>query len=314
MEKVITNAKHQQSPETKTLRGRKRSLIFMMIFLCCLSIHTYGQYKYYFGVGYGARSYEFLNRKYDLKAISNIGKGEGFNQNKINDDYTILFGVKFDKHFGLEFSPKRDNYSQKWFTKVPIDNRNYSCDVLLKVYHFPIALFYKGYISSNLTFSFSGGGFYDYVYRQHHSLSSTNFVDWNIPNRFYNEYINDKEGIIYITPSNLGVFNADQKQIVLDKLLYSTSIFGCVGSIQLGMRLSEHIDLFLQVNGFKSFNDLEKKSSIIRTEIDNNGNKDTVEHFSLLNNFKEANNNNPRLKDINSNTTILYGNAVLGLK
>lgn len=283
-------------------------VIFLLLIM--LGINSYAQSKFYISLASGL-SFHSINNKEDAKTTDFVLHQKPYenDRNKFSIPLQLQFGYLFSKHFGIEINPIYCNVTTKW-QSYGIQNKNCNRDIHTYNYIFPLSFIYSTKISNKICFRANVGGFINYVPTYNYRTLYTN-SNINIPDREFQETFLKLEGQL-IQVSDLGqelVINYKLDEPLITKLQY-----GYTGAVQLGYNISPSVNVFFQVQAFKTITDMENKKDITMTRTFDDGTQDVIKINYYSNMYKQFFTREPNDLNNRPKSTIAILNTVLGIR
>lgn len=280
----------------------------LLILVCFYGYAANAQSKFYTSLATGI-SFHSIKNKEDAKTSDFVLHQEAyrFKKHKFSPTFQLQLGYLLNKHFGVELSPSSIYLTTSWWG-YDIENKNCNRDLVLNNYIFPLSINYRNKLSPRFNFKVYAGGFIDYIPKYTYLTDYSN-LNSNVPDRSSSEHILTLNGLS-IQGSDLAVYVVYDFEI--DKPLITKIQFGYTGALQLGYNISSSLNLFFQLQVFKTITDLENKKDITMTRFYRDGkqNDTTFNYFSnMYKQFysRDANDINNRPKSTVTMLNVLIG-------
>jgi hypothetical protein len=285
-----------------------KSAIYLL--LTILVTNSYSQSKLYTSFASGL-SFHKINNKEDSKTTDFVLHQKPYETKKykFSVPLQLQLGYLFSKHFGLEISPSICYITTSWWS-YGIDNRYYNRQIALNNYIFPLSFLYSNNISKKINFRAQVGGFINYVPKYTYRNSNGNY-NINVPDRSFYETFTTLDGQL-IQSSDSGkmvVIRYKLNQPLITKIQY-----GYTGAILLGYDISPTVNIFFQVQVFKTITDLENKKDITMTRTYENGTQDVIKFNYYSNMYKQFFTREPNDLNNRPKSTVAILNTLLGIR
>jgi hypothetical protein len=284
------------------------NFFLILVFINCFVFKAHSQF--YTSLGSGILFHSIHNKE-DSKTTDFVLHQKAYRSTKTKFSVPIQlqFGFLFSKHLGIELSPNFcSTISSRW--SYGKDNKNCNRDIGLYNYLFPLSINYHKDLSKKISCKFIVGGFLNYV-PKYYFLTDYSNLNNNVPDRSFFEIFKTLDGYL-ILGSDLG----QQVEInyKLNQPLITKFQFGYTGAFQFGYDFSPSLNLFIQIQAFKTISDLENKKDIIMIRTFENGMQDEIKINYYSNMYKQFYDRAPNDLNNRPKSTLTILNCLFGIK
>jgi hypothetical protein len=281
------------------------------LLLTILVTNSYSQSKFYTSLASGCSFHSFINKE-DSKTTDFVLHQKPYETKKykFSVPLQLQLGYLFSKHFGLEISPSICYITTSWWS-YRINNGNYNRQIALNNYIFPLSFLYSNNISKKINFRAQVGGFINYVpkYTDESGYSNLNGGLWHEGS--FDESFTTLTGYSIVQTASSKPFVIRYK---LNQPLITKIQFGYTGALQVGYDISPTVNIFFQVQAFKTITDLENKKDITMTRTYENGTQDVIKFNYYSNMYKQFFTREPNDLNNRPKSTVAILNTVLGIR